>query len=206
MLVNTYPLNELRTNCYLISDNGEAVIVDPADEGGFLAQKVLEKGLKLKYILATHGHFDHLMGLLELKMLTNAPFLMMKEDLITIKRHISTAKHFLKRRVDPLPPPDDFLEDNRGIFFGKTTLKTIHTPGHTPGSVCFYGSVENIIFTGDTIFAHGGVGRTDFSGSSQKRLTESLKIKLLILDGRTTVYPGHEGPTTIEKFKKIFFG
>jgi hydroxyacylglutathione hydrolase len=119
--VEVFPLNELQTNAYLLIDGQEAMVIDPADEGGFLAQKILEKKLRLRFILATHGHFDHLLGLLELRLALPAPFLIHQGDLTIIKRHRATARHFLGRTVDPLPSPDGFLKDGQRFILGSTT-------------------------------------------------------------------------------------
>ncbi len=203
MEIKVFPLGEMAANAYLLSSGGEAVVIDPADEGGFLAEKILQKNLQLKYILGTHGHFDHLLGLLELKLaFKNVPFLMSGKDVPILRRHMPTAAHFLGRKVDPAPLPDAFFSDGEIINVGEELLKVITTPGHTPGSVCFSG--DGIIFTGDTIFAEGAVGRTEFLGSSRQELEESIKNKLLGLPPETVVYPGHGPETTIGEFKESF--
>ncbi len=198
MEIETYPLGEMQTNAYLLADSGEALIIDPADEGGFLIQKVLERKLTCKYILATHGHFDHLLGLLEVKLTFNCPFLIHRADLPLLKRHSGTAAHFLEREVDPVPEPDGFLGQNQKIILGETTLRVLETPGHTLGSVSFYG--DEALFSGDTIFAHGDTGRTDLPDGSEKKLTASIQNKLLVLPGDTVVFPGHGPATTIGDF------
>lgn len=167
------------------------MIIDPGDDGDFIGQKILDLKLKPKLILATHGHFDHLLAVMELKLNFKIPFLMHKDDLFLLKRVKGTAEHFLGYSADPVPTVDRYLKEGGVTTFGKEKLKVIETPGHTPGGVSF--SSNGALFSGDTLFCQG-VGRTDFSYCSYEDLMKSLR-KLFKLPGKTVVYPGH-GPET----------
>lgn len=199
-------VGQMAENCYLVYDevNREAVIVDPGDDGDYLMRKIADLKLKPLLILATHGHFDHVLAVLELKLAYHIPFLIHQADVFLLKLAQQSAKHFLGIKVDPVPLPDRFLKSGGEIKFGHEKLKIMETPGHTPGSVCLYAPRHpelgsGSIFTGDTIFADG-VGRTDFSYSSKSDLQKSLE-KILKLSDNTLVYPGHGEETTIRNLK-----
>ncbi len=184
-------LGELSTNCYLAWDDTtrEAIIIDPADEGGFITEQILGLQLSPTAIVLTHGHFDHVLGVLELKLNFNIPVVMHEQDVFLLERAQSSALHWLGREVDPVPPPDQFLRHGEVITFGNVELKVIETPGHTPGSVSLYN--DEVVFTGDTLFADG-VGRTDFKYSDSQELQRSLKkIQQLPDQKKRTAYAGH---------------
>lgn len=196
MKIETLVLGQLATNCYLVWDEKtqEAVIIDPADEGTFIIQKIQDWGLKPKLIIATHGHFDHLLAATELKLAFNIPFLMHKADLFLLARIQETTKHFTGFEADPPPPVDKFLKDGDEVILGKEKLKVIEAPGHTPGSISLHN--KSVLFSGDTLF-NNGIGRTDFSYASQEQLISSIEAKLFKLPNNTEVYPGHGPKTTI---------
>ncbi|MBL7159558.1 MBL fold metallo-hydrolase [Candidatus Microgenomates bacterium] len=196
MKIECFVLGQLQTNCYLVYDeiSLEGVVIDPADEGDFLSQKILDLGIDLQAIIATHGHFDHVLSVLELKLNFNIPFLMHKADLSILSRMQDSAKFFTGFEADPPAEVDKFLKEDDIIKFGKAKLKVMETPGHTPGSICLFS--KNILFSGDTLFCQG-VGRTDFSYSSSEQLTSSIKNKLFTLPKETCVYSGHGESTTI---------
>lgn len=203
MKIERFVLGPLNTNCYLVYDETclEGVVIDPADEGDFISQKILDLGVAPKFITATHGHFDHLLAALELKLNFNIPFLLHKADLPLLIRTQDSARYFTGLKVDPPPQIDHFLKEGEVIAFGQEKLKVIETPGHTPGSISFFS--KGVLFSGDTLFCQG-VGRTDFSYSSQKKLVKSLKEKVFVLPDKTCVYPGHGEETTIEVEKRQF--
>lgn len=201
MKIETLVLGQLETNCYLVYDEKtkEAIVIDPADEGNFIIQKILDLKLRPRLIIATHGHFDHLLGALELKLAFNLPFLMHQADLPILKRTQETSSYFLGIAVDPPPPVDKFVKEGDKISFGKSELKVIETPGHTPGGICLY--TLGTLFSGDTLFADG-IGRTDLSYASHEQLIHSIKEKLFQLPEKTIVYPGHGISTTIQTEKE----
>ena len=191
MQIETFRLGQLDTNCYLAwcDATQQAIVIDPADEGSFISEKILENNLELVGIVLTHGHFDHIIGLLELKLnFSQAPIMAHKDDLFLIASVQKRAQHWLKMQVDPAPKVDMFLEDNDEVVFGEESLQVLHTPGHTPGSICLYN--DQVMFTGDTLFRDGIIGRTDFSYSSPQKIYQSLQ-KMRSLPGSRAMYAGH---------------
>lgn len=193
LIYQTLILGELQTNCYLVwnEETKEAAVIDPADDGEQIAELINIKGLNLKYILATHGHFDHVMGALALKLIFKSPFCCSSRDLFLLKRQKETARFFLGREIE-VPNFDKIdinLSEVTKFKLGEEDFKIIKTPGHTPGGVCFYNKKHELLFSGDTLF-YQGIGRTDLSYASEKDLIVSLKI-LKRLPEHTTVLPGH---------------
>lgn len=185
-------VGQMEANSYLVWEGKkkEAIILDPGDDADFIIQTILTREVTPKAIIATHGHFDHTMAVLELKLAFKVPFYMHKEDEFLLERIESTAKHFIN--FDPGPPPevDIYLKDKSKLSIGGIQFEAIHTPGHTPGSICLYLKRENALFVGDLVFADGYVGRTDFSYSDKTDLINSI-AKIRSLPKETTLYPGH---------------
>jgi glyoxylase-like metal-dependent hydrolase (beta-lactamase superfamily II) len=194
-------MGELGTNCYLVWDDEtkDGVVIDPSDDGVGISEEVQNKGINLTGIWLTHGHFDHTLGALDLKLIYNVPIYMHNKDMFLLDRQDETAKHFLKREIKTpnIIKIDKDLEKIKEITVGKEKFEVIETPGHTPGSVCFYNKKNKLLFSGDTLFAHDR-GRTDFSYGSTKKIFESLR-KLMDLPDDTLVLPGHEETTIIER-------
>ncbi len=178
----------LQVNCYLIWPEGsrEAAVIDPGGGGGKILASLREKNLELRYILQTHGHWDHTGAAAFLYRRTSAPTYMHPAD-HDPKSLISRL--FRKNHPSLLP-----LADGQTLPLGPLSLKVIHTPGHSPGSVCLL--IEDCLFTGDLLFA-GGVGRFDFKGGSFRELVKSLRERLAPLPDRLQVYPGHGPDTTL---------
>ncbi|MDO8551124.1 MAG: MBL fold metallo-hydrolase [bacterium] len=197
MKIEKLTLGQLATNCYLVYDekSREAVVVDPADEGSFIIQRITDLHLQPKIIIATHGHFDHLLGGTEVKLAFDIPFVIHRADLEILKRTQSTAKHFLGMACDPPPMIDKFIHDNDKISFGAEELKVIETPGHTPGSISLY--TPHFLLSGDTLFS-SHVGRTDTHYGSKTTILNSIGNKLFKLPPETLVFPGHGQTTTIK--------
>jgi len=199
MKILTFVLGDLQTNCYLAicEKTKECLIIDPADEADFISEKILSLNLKPIAILATHCHFDHLLAAKELPLNFNLPFLCHKNEEKILKYMKSSANWWLKRKIFEEPPEvEKFLKNKERIKFGEDYLTVTHTPGHTPGSVCFYNLKEKVVFTGDTIFSESFVGRTDFLYGSKKDLQDSLKTIFRKFSG-FTAYPGHGEKFTI---------
>lgn len=200
MKIEALCLGELETNCYVAWDpsagsgQGEAVIIDPGFDGGFISEKILAWGLRPLYIVLTHGHFDHVLGCLELKLNFRMPILIHKADEKLYLDAPKSAKHWLGREADPVPKIDGYIKEGEEVVFGSLKLKVLETPGHTPGSICLYDRT-NILFSGDTLFKNG-VGRTDFKYSRPLKMAESLE-RLRRLPVGCLVYPGHGEATTI---------
>lgn len=177
-------LGDLQTNCYLVwNEKKEAIVIDAAEAG--VEEEIERLGLKPKMVVATHGHFDHLLGALDLKLIYDIPFGCSQKDWFLLRRTQQTARHFLARQIKT----PNFDKIDVGLDKEKEVLglKIIKTPGHTPGSLSFWG--DNLLFCGDTIFSDG-IGRTDFSYSSAVELEKSIQ-RLLRLPGETWVLPGH---------------
>jgi len=198
MDISKFIVGQLRANCYLVKSGNDAIVIDSGDDGQFLSEKILAENLKIRAILATHGHFDHVLAAEELKMNFKAPFLISRKDEFILKKARKSAVYWtgVDLGLDPARV-DKFLQKGDKIRFGKEYLEVIETPGHTPGSVCFYSKKNKVLFSGDTVFKDG-FGRTDFSYSSQEKLIESVK-KLSKLSGGIVVYPGHGEKTTLKE-------
>lgn len=199
-------LGQLETNCYLVWDEEtkEGLVIDPADDGVGISEELINKGIKLVGVVMTHGHFDHSLAALDLKLMYNVPVYISSKDKFLLDRQDETAKHFLKMDVKTpnILNIDKDLEEISEINFGKSKLEVIKTPGHTPGSVCFYTREDNLLFSGDTLFKDLR-GRTDFKYGSTKKIFESLR-KLMELPEDTDVFSGHGEPTSIGREKERY--
>ena len=203
--VHTLVVGRLQTNCYILASKSEALVVDPGDEAPRILRYVNDLGAKLKTIVATHTHFDHVLGVSELKTQTGAPFLIHKDDLEILESMQDRVQMFLGLKVSPPPKVDYFLKDGDSVIFGGETLKVLHTPGHSLGSISLVGN--GYVFTGDALF-NQSIGRTDLPGGDFETLINSIKNRLFSLDDGTMVYPGHGPETSIgdEKLANPFVG
>ncbi|NCP47162.1 hypothetical protein AUJ42_01340 [Candidatus Collierbacteria bacterium CG1_02_44_10] len=215
MKITPLIVGQMSTNCYLVSDEQtkQAIIIDPGEEGDFISTTILENKLVPMAIVLTHGHYDHCLAALELKLNFNPPIYLHRQDLFLYeKAHLSAAR-FSSIAIPKLPPIDHFLVNNEVITFGQSNLKVLHTPGHTPGSICLLSPTNNnepktdkVIFTGDTLFANG-VGSTNHTYSSTSDLHQSLsKLKTINLEQTTSplIYPGHENtPVSFPILKRL---
>jgi len=196
----TLTVGQLETNCYIVFDekNNEGIIIDPGDDADLIIATIQEKQIKPLVILATHGHFDHVMAACELQMAFKIPFYLHQKDQFLLDKLQETAEHFLGSHVKTMPPKQiDYLDPKQSITFGSNDFQIIETPGHTPGSISFYAKTDSVIFVGDLIFTEGGVGRTDFSYCSATDLKRSIN-EILQLPEETTIYSGHGETTTIK--------
>lgn len=196
MRVEKIVVGQLDVNCYLISDEStsEAMIIDPGDEFERITEVIDKKRVTPRYILFTHAHYDHVCAAGELKDRYKAASLVMHEDEKAL--YEMTKKLCLSWGFDPddFPPPDVTVRNGDILSIGRVVFEIIHSPGHTPGSICLYG--EGSLFTGDTLFK-GSVGRSDLSGGDTERLFDSLK-KIMLLPPDTKIFCGHGEETTIE--------
>jgi len=187
-------------NCWVLIDeeSGDYVLIDPSATGEAFLDFIEKRGLKregLKYILLTHGHFDHITGADEIRDITGAPLAVHAKDSDCLYDPDKNAYKYFFREDLILRPADIILHDGDVLTLGKNEIKVVHTPGHTLGSVCYF--TEDIIYTGDTLFDRS-IGRTDLYGGSQATLEESLR-KLVSLERDYTIYPGHGSVSTISK-------
>jgi len=197
-------VGSLATNCYIVvcKKTRKALIIDPGfsvEEANDVLKEILQNGFKVENILNTHGHVDHINGNGILKTLTRANILIHKNDASMLIDPSKNLSRMLGRNVIS-PKADRLVEEGEIINVGNLELKVIHTPGHTKGSISLFCEKENVVFTGDTLFA-GSIGRTDLPGSSFDEMMHSLK-KLMDLPDETVVHPGHGGKTTIGREKR----
>lgn len=200
--VRTLVVGQLKTNCYLVIDSGKALIIDPGDDADYIQRIISDLEVKPTQIIATHGHYDHILAAGELKLAYNIPFLMHKADEFLLKRMGSSARHFSGLSTDTAPKVDKYLTRSNPVTVGEDKLEVIETPGHTPGSVSLYNEEAKVIFVGDVMFAGGGIGRTDFTYSSLNDLQKSIK-RFLKLPAATVVYPGHGEQTSIGNLRHL---
>ena len=190
----------LFSNCYIVwdDDNKQGVIIDPGDDPDIILEKVKELNISIKYILATHGHFDHVGAVAPLKRELNVDFLAHEGDLFFIEDGEKSARSW-GIKIEQPPKPDRFINDGERIKVGGFELEVLHTPGHSPGGVSFL--FDRMIFSGDTLF-QGSIGRTDFRKGSFEVLAKSIKTRLYNLPDDTIVYTGHGPVTTIGDEKR----
>jgi len=193
--IKTLVIGGIETNCYLVWDEEtmEGVVIDPGGEGERILRGIRELKIKPQAILLTHGHGDHIAAVGVVKEATGAPILIHQKDAEMLINPQKSLLAFMGQNKE-LPPADRILAEGDQIRFGKVEVKVVHTPGHTPGGVCYLG--PGIAFSGDSLFA-GSIGRTDFPGGSYDELIQSIQDKLLVLPDETRVYPGHGPQTTI---------
>jgi hydroxyacylglutathione hydrolase len=187
------------TNCYIVGDEEtkEAILIDPVDEAPLLFQTAKDAGWTIKLILATHGHFDHILASKELKELTGAPFYIHKKDEPLLKNLPAMGLRFVGEAFPEGAVPDRYLTDeSETITVGAIKLETLFTPGHAPGHVAFFMREHNIVFSGDCLFA-GSIGRTDLPGGDYPLLMKSIFEKLVPLGDDVRVLAGHMQETTI---------
>jgi len=188
------------TYFYYDADTLDACIIDPSGGIDKIMVMIRENMLKLKYILLTHGHYDHIGGVEELKSLTGAEVLAHKDEAeLLIQPKWNMSKVGTGKEISIIC--DRLLEDGEVIELGKGRLSVIHTPGHTAGGACFYDKEGGILFSGDTLF-RGTFGRYDLPTADSNALFASIKEKLLTLPSSVKVLPGHESATTIGQEKK----
>ena len=196
MKVTRINAGEFGSNCWLVidDDTGEAVVIDPSPGIEDIQGAIEHRGVKVKYILLTHSHFDHMTSCDDLRDLTGAPLAVHREDAEgLVNARLNCSRVFMNYDLI-YRPADILLYEGSELSFGELKIKTLHTPGHTKGSACFI--IGDSMFTGDTLF-RGSCGRYDFPGSSALELGHSLE-KLRDLEGDYEVFPGHESPTSLE--------
>ena len=207
MIIKTFPLGLIGTNSYLLidEDSKEAVLIDLGGDYHAIKDELEKNNASLKYILNTHGHFDHILGERDAQEVFDVPVYVHEEDKYLVENLPKQLERF-GFAANAQPPKNIKTFTEKDIFkIGDKEIKVIHTPGHTPGSVCFL--VGKQLFSGDTLF-YTSVGRTDFEGGSFAQLSNSIKEKLFKLDDDIDVYPGHDSKTNIgyEKKYNCYFG
>ncbi len=200
MKLRKLTVGSLGANCYILWDekDKEAIVIDPGGEGERIIEAIRKDSLKIKSIVDTHTHIDHIGSNDFLREKTKAPLLVHSADVFLLQ-NAELNLSALTGEDRSFGPPDRVLGEGDEIRVGGFSLRVLHTPGHTPGSVCLYG--DDKLFSGDTLFA-GGIGRTDLAGGSFGELQESIKDKILTLPDEVAVYPGHGPSTTVGKERR----
>ena len=201
MIIKELAVGPLMANCFIAGceETKEAVVIDPGGEADRILLSLAQSELKVKYIINTHGHFDHVSANGKMKEATGADLLIHPLDAPMLGMLSSNAAAF-GISVENSPACDRTIEEDESVSFGKFTLKVIHTPGHTPGGISLYS--DGIIFVGDTLFA-GSIGRTDFPGGDFDTLISSIKTKLFKLEDDVRVLSGHGPVTSIGQEKRF---
>ena len=201
MKIKPFVIGMVSTNCYLVinEETKETIVIDPAHHPKKMLDYIEEKGLEVKAILLTHGHFDHIMGIDAFLKVYDIPVYVHEDDKETMNNpayNLSGSYSF---------SDSVYLKDGEILNLAGMEFKVIHTPGHTPGCACYYMEAEKVLFSGDTLFEMS-VGRTDFPNSSTKALVKSVREKLFVLPEDVLVFPGHMGETSIgyEKLHNMY--
>ena len=200
MIIKNVVVGPLEVNCYILGceDTKEAAIIDPGDNADEIIGIIEKEGLKPKFIINTHAHFDHIGGVKAIQDYFKIDFILHKEDLFLVENASEQATAFGLKPISK-PEVNKYVNNGEIITLGNKSITVIHTPGHSPGCVCYY--LDNNVFVGDTLFA-SSIGRTDLPGGSHETLINSVKEKLLILGDNTIVHPGHGPSTTIGNEKE----
>lgn len=193
MIFKRLPTGMLASNCYLVGDSGEGAVIDPGADSRDILKMVEEAGVKVKYIILTHVHLDHICSVDRVREKTGAKVAVHEADaaaLLDSRTNGST----LFGLDNTFGKADILLKDGDILELGGLKLEIIHTPGHTPGGICI--KAGNSVFTGDTLFRMS-IGRTDLGNGDYDDIMVSLKDRLMKLDDDTVVYPGHGASSTI---------
>ncbi len=189
MIIKQIIVGSMAVCCYIVAceETGKAAVVDPGGDEKKILAEIKNKGYVVDYIIATHGHPDHVCGNRTIQEATGAKIVMHRLDSLFFNKP-EVLKYFSMLGLEASPPIDREVEEGDLINIGAASLKVLHTPGHTPGGMCLYNAPD--LITGDTLFV-GGLGRTDFPGGSHEQLLASIRTKLLVLPAETVVWPGH---------------
>ncbi len=203
-LVETFPVGMLGCNCAIVADRGtrEAIVIDPGDEPERVLRVLQDSGLKAVALVHTHAHIDHVGTSALVSRLSGAPLLMHESD-APLYAILPEQAALFGLEIDAPARLTEFLADGQVVRCGDSGLTVLHTPGHTPGSVCFRLEGEHpLLFSGDTLFRRS-IGRTDLWGGSTPQILASIKERLFTLPGDLAVLPGHGEPTTIAEESRL---
>jgi len=195
VLIETLPVGDLQTNCYIVADepSGEAIVIDPGGDAPAILDTVARHKWTVKMVINTHGHFDHIMANKDIVEATGAPLAVHPDDASMLTSPLRSFSVFAGK-TSPSQAPTVELVDGSVVQVGKIKFTVLHTPGHSPGSISLYNAEEKVVFSGDALFQMG-IGRTDFPGGSMPVLCKSIRERLFTLPDDTVVYSGH-GPET----------
>ena len=197
IIVETIPVGPLQCNCTILGDlvSRKAIVVDPGGDAEILLERLFELNLQVERIIHTHAHLDHFLASGKMKEATGAKLALHREDLFLWDMLEDQCRMF-GIPFEPPPPPDQWLENEEEIDLNDLQGKALHTPGHTPGSMCFLFESQKLLIAGDTLF-QGSIGRTDLWGGDFKKIEKSIQEKLYTLDEETSVITGHGESTSI---------
>ena len=200
MKLHTLSLGMLGTNSYLVADEttGQSILIDAPDRADKILEVLTKEGYTLTEIVLTHGHYDHILALKDLKNATHVPIAIHKNGLASLKSGENNLCVLAGYDWEPITP-DRLLDEGDRITAGTLSFQVLHTPGHTQDSICLYR--EGILFSGDTLFA-GSIGRYDLPTGNGRQELKSIQEKLMTLPDDTEVYPGHGPKTTIGKERR----
>jgi hydroxyacylglutathione hydrolase len=206
MIIEQILVTQMQVFCYLVADDqsSQGVLIDPAGDHKKIFGAVEKYGTTVRYIINTHGHFDHTSGNDYAMKITGAPLLIHEKD---VHKLGSLTSRFFSRTIGgkSSPMPEQLLKEGDIIEFGSLNLHVIHTPGHSEGSICLY--TPGHIFTGDTLFTEG-MGRTDLPDGSMEKIMNSIRNKILTLPDDTVIWPGHHygrRPTSTVREQKKYY-
>ena len=197
IIVETIPVGPLQCNCTILGNlvSRKAIVVDPGGDAEILLERLVELDLQVERIIHTHAHLDHFLASGKMKEATGAKLALHREDLFLWDMLEDQCRMF-GIPFEPPPPPDQWLENEEEIDLNDLQGKALHTPGHTPGSMCFLFESQKLLIAGDTLF-QGSIGRTDLWGGDFKKIEKSIQEKLYTLDEETSVITGHGESTSI---------
>lgn len=200
LLVHQLSVGPLQVNCFVVAcqKTREAMVIDPGEEGPRILHLAESNGYKIRQIVNTHGHFDHIGANQSVKEATGAVLMIHEADLPLLRNARSSAQAY-GLTVSPSPDPDKLLNEGDIFSVGEHSFSIFHVPGHSPGSICFLS--DGHLFVGDVLFA-GSIGRTDLPGGDFDALVEGVREKLFRLPADTIVHPGHGPDTTIGREKQ----
>lgn len=203
MLIESIVVGPLGVNCFILGDrqSNEGMIVDPGADCDKILAAVKRLGLTVKYIVNTHGHFDHVGCNRPVQEKTGAELLIHEKD-VPLLSQASRSAQMYGLSVEDSPAPSRFLTDGMRLELGNRSIEILHTPGHTQGGCCLLLAGQGVVITGDTLFADS-VGRTDLPGGSHEQLIASIKAKLMPLPDETVVWPGHGPSSTIGRERRM---
>ncbi len=199
MIHKVLPVGPLQCNCSIIGDEitHEAMVIDPGDDIEGILAIINQNKLKVKQIVITHAHLDHVGGAMKLRAQTGAPILLNQNDLALLKM-LDVQASWLGMQSPGKVEIEADLKHEQKLEAGSLSANVLHTPGHTEGSVCLYFPAEKLLIAGDTLFARS-IGRTDLPGGSFEKIIRSLHDRVLTLPDETVVIPGHGPMTTIRE-------
>ena len=189
------------SNCYIVSEDNKALIIDPGGEGSRIIKQVQRNNLSIVAIALTHYHCDHIEAALELKKAFECPIYAHKKELKGLQDPKINHTETLGRKAISITPDVLLSEGSKINITDDIYLETIHTPGHTPGGICLYSKLQKLAFTGDTLF-EDGLGRTDLEGGNEDLMKKSVSNKISLWEDDITIYPGHGNSASMKELRR----